>query len=72
MVNSFAALVNSFTALFYTLQCYHYLESLHGLEGEDPGRPDAGVALEKVPHQARAELWRMWETSTLRGRVLQF
>ena len=33
-----------------------YLESLHGLEGEDPGRPDAGVALEKVPHQARAEL----------------
>ena len=45
-----------------------YLESLHGLEGEDPGRPDAGVALEKVPHQARAEVWTMLETSTLSKR----
>ena len=40
-------------------EIFHNLHSLHGLEGEDPGGPDAGVALEKVPHQARAQLWTM-------------
>ena len=53
-------------------EIFHNLHSLHGLEGEDPGGPDAGVALEKVPHQARAQLWTMGDTSTLRGSVIQF